>query len=423
MKAKFVSLTGPVAFGLRALLMGAMGCLILTRPRLLEGSLALVLVVALGLNGVTTLATGIKSGSSWVSGALSLLLAAAVALWPGILIYGASLFYGLWMLLNAMIQLSYAYQLVVTRSRGAWLYLPIGMVSLLLGVEVIFHPVAGAGAAGWLSGVYFLLLGMWQLVDMVAALLGKNVESSRVLSRIRIKPPVILTAMLPSRTLTKIRKRAAGMTADFVTDKPNGVKKAYTGRLQVVFHLGETVAIGFGHTDIHFHGSVYSYGCYDAQSNRFFGVISDGVFMTAPSEPYLAYCRVYEGKSLVGYEIGLTKAAEKRVADALESTLRPCRPWSPPEDAMAAEGTPAHCRQMIGSRYFKVSSGPFRYYNVFKTNCAAMAEILAGESGLHLLPPAGAVTPGAYFSFLESELADPASDVLRRVVYHPLKRI
>ncbi|MEG0997035.1 MAG: hypothetical protein RSH26_08740, partial [Clostridia bacterium] len=71
----------------------------------------------------------------------------------------------------------------------------------------------------------------------------------------------------------------------------------------------------------------------------------------------------------------------------------------------------------INGKLFKVKQGKFAIYNALKTNCAAMAEIIAAGSGLNLLPPSGFVTPGAYFGYLQSELRDPQSNVLRQTVY------
>lgn len=415
----------PAALGIRGLLMLLLGYLVWVRPAFITGLLTLSVIVILVLSSLTALAAAFHKAGRWRSGVLPLLLALSACLWPNLLAFGGFVFYGLWMLINAVIQLSFAVQLVVTCSKGAGFYLPMGLVSLLLSVEVFFHPVAGVAYAYTIIGAYFILYGLWLLVDMAGALLGKNVESSRLLSVIRVKPPVLLTALLPSRALKAIQQKAAHATADGIVEKPaaTGKPKAYAGELEVVFHLGQNVAMGFGHVDIHFHGEAYSYGCYDAASNRVLGVISDGVFMVAPSGPSLDYARVYEHKYLVGYLIGLTADNERRVEAALKRTLAACQPWQPPAGGPDGEGTPLHCQRAIGSRYYKVQSGPFRYYNVFKTNCAAMAEILASESGLSLLPSVGAVTPGGYFSFLENELLSPASDVLRRTVYHPLKEM
>ena len=84
-----------------------------------------------------------------------------------------------------------------------------------------------------------------------------------------------------------------------------------------------------------------------------------------------------------------------------------CEPWKP-------EQRPEYA---IGATFYKVKKGKFAVYNALRTNCAAMAEILAASGGLNLLPPNGFVTPGAYYDYLQNELRDPESSVLRQTIY------
>ena len=46
-----------------------------------------------------------------------------------------------------------------------------------------------------------------------------------------------------------------------------------------------------------------------------------------------------------------------------------------------------------------------------------MAEILVGQSGLKVPPTHGIITPGSYYAFLERQLKNPDSPIVRKTVY------
>ena len=46
-----------------------------------------------------------------------------------------------------------------------------------------------------------------------------------------------------------------------------------------------------------------------------------------------------------------------------------------------------------------------------------MAEILVGQTGVKVLPSHGIITPGSYYAFLDRQLKDPDSPVIRKTVY------
>ena len=113
----------------------------------------------------------------------------------------------------------------------------------------------------------------------------------------------------------------------------------------------------------------------------------------------------------------LTVEQEMRVRNALDEILSNCKPWRPTERNSTAIGQSAHASSMFPIKYFKVESGPFKIYSVFRTNCVAMAEILVGQSGLKVLPTHGIITPGSYYAFLERQLKNPDSPIVRKTVY------
>ena len=95
--------------------------------------------------------------------------------------------------------------------------------------------------------------------------------------------------------------------------------------------------MGMGHVDIALGEQVYAYGCYDASSNRLFGLISDGVLVMAQREPYIAYCLDHEKKKLISFGVSLDQAQRESVRAAAERFMAGSTLWTPPEESPQAD--------------------------------------------------------------------------------------
>lgn len=402
----------PLSLLARFASMAALGLLILLAPAFTQRWLRVLLTAALLVNGLAALSVSVferrqAHPHALLSGIVSLGAGLTAALFPGVLLRSVTLAVGIWSLLVCAAQLGYVVQLCVIGERGKVKFSLLAAVSLLTGISLL-HSYSAGRTVRWLAGVYLLVYALWQLMDLLGVLINRNVESSRLLSRLRVHPPVVLTAMLPSVVLRRLSAQYATLTRDVVVPKPAPARRNWPEALEVVFHLGKNVAFGFGHVVVSLRGKTYSYGCYDESSNRLFGALSDGVILLCPTEGYIPYCQRIEHKLLIGFTLGLeTEAADALERGVRERLERDCEPWTP-------EGRPEYG---FDARFYKVKKGVFRLYNVFRTNCAAMAQIIAAGTGLNLLPPNGFVTPGAYFEYLESELRDPESNVLEMRIY------
>lgn len=402
----------PLSLLIRFLAMSGLGLLILAKPMSVGRSLKALCIAALLLNGLPAIAVSVFQKKephphAFISGLVSVAVAVLLMLFPDFLRGSVTLAVGLWSLLVSAVQFGYVAQLSFTHEKGKLKFFLLGVISLLMAVAMLSSLSSGR-ALRWTAGVFLILYGLWQLMDMLGVLINRNVESSALLSRLRIKPPVLLTAMLPSILLRRLREQYQTLDKNIVQEKPTPPRHAFEETLDVIFHLGEDVAFGFGHVDVSLRGHTYSYGCYDEQSNRIFGLLSDGTFLVCGTPPYLRYCQQIENKLLIGFTLGISRehagAMEAGMARMLHEA---CEPWKP-------EQRPEYA---IGATFYKVKKGKFAVYNALRTNCAAMAEILAASGGLNLLPPNGFVTPGAYYDYLQSELRDPESSVLRQTIY------
>ncbi len=403
----------PLSLTARFLAAGFLGVLILWQPAFVRRFLNALCVAALLASGVPALASALRERGarrrSLVPGLAGVLGAVVLMIFPSFLRGSIALAVGVWSLLVGAVQLGFAVQLFFTHEKGKLKFCVLGALSLLAGAAMLAN-LEGGDAIRWLAGLFLILYALWQLADLVGLLVNRNVESSPLLSRLRVKPPVLLTALMPSLVFNRLAARHAGLRQDLVLPKPAGGPVEAQEALEVLFHLGKNVAYGFGHVDVSLRGQTFSYGCYDEQSNRVLGLLSDGVILVCDTEPYLRFCQQTEKKLMIGFTLGLSSIAADRVETAMREMLSmECEPWRP---AKRPEYT-------LGGRFFKVRQGAFSVYNALRTNCAAMAEIIASHSGLNLLPPNGLVTPGGYLSYLQEELRDPESNVLRQTIYGP----
>ena len=312
----------PLSLLARFAVMAALGLMILFAPGFTQRWLHTLLTAALMINGAAALSVSLfqrreAHPHALLSGVVSLGAGLVAAFFPGLLMKSATLAVGLWSLLVCAAQLGYVAQLAVMGERGKIKFALLAALSLAAGVSLLWGYSAGR-ALQWLAGVYLLVYALWQLMDLVGVLINRNVESSRLLSRLRLHPPVLLTALLPSVVLKRLSAEYATLTQDVVTPKPSPARGSWPETLEVVFHLGKNVAFGFGHVVVSLRGVTYSYGCYDESSNRLFGALSDGVILVCPTDGYIPFCQRIEKKLLIGFTLGLSTEA----ADALECGMR-----------------------------------------------------------------------------------------------------
>lgn len=405
----------PTRLFAESLLFFAAGLMLLFRP---ERTLALALDALRWLlpaggavNLVEWLLHGRRRRVALVKGAALLAGGLVLAFLPRAMGISISLVFGLWMALNCLCKLLYAVQLRVD-GEGGWLAnLLAGIMHGLFASLLLAYPLRGILPLTLLLGLYSLGYGLFTLGDAVRELLGTDVKGRRVRQRIRISPPVLLTALIPQWLLRALNDPDEAEEIERWTRRETNDGQARQD-LEIFFHLSKDTAMGMGHVDIALGERVYAYGCYDASSNRLFGLISDGVLVTAEREPYIAYCLRNEKKKLISFGVSLDPAQRESVRAAAARFMAGSEQWTPPEDSHQADFA-----RSTGAVFHKLRKGPFQTYNALKTNCVALADILCGASGLDLMNLQGIITPGTYYAFLDRQFLRRNSIVISRTVY------
>ncbi|MBQ9306838.1 MAG: DUF308 domain-containing protein [Clostridia bacterium] len=323
-----------------------------------------------------------------------------------------SVIFGIWILLNAVGKFLYAFQLRRTGTRGFLTNLIQGIVYLLFGISLLSRPIYRFTTLAVVLGVYCLVSSFSRLVDAVREALGTDIGGKRVRQRIRIKPPVLLTTLMPMRLLQTLDDPDEEAEIAQWTRRETVLENAEPD-LEIFLHLGKNVAFGMGHMDIALGDTVYAYGNYNAEAHKLFGAISEGILFTAERESYLRFSTEHENKRLIGYGVVLTKEQKEAIQKSAKTLMEGCSRWYPQEEGSETK----EMERLCDAKYYRIEQGPFQVYNVLTTNCVAVANLLCGSAGVDLMSPQGIITPGTYCEFLDRQFRRPKSIVISRTVY------
>ena len=272
-----------------------------------------------------------------------------------------------------------------------------------------------------LLGCYLLMLGASNLRD---GFFFERIESNPKLKRrMRMTLPIFVTALIPISTLRKLN--------EWLSNHENQEGEVHSERkndqvvdLEIFVHTSETsFFLAMGHVDICYQGKVISYGSYDPQSERLFGMVGDGVLFKANREKYIELCKRESQKTLFAYGLSLTDQQKAAIQTRLAEIEDLLIPWEPSSQLMKRrEGEVKHTysyqlKQEADAMLYKFSSSKFKTYFVLSTNCVLLADSIVGKAGTDILSPQGFIVPGTYQDYLDLEYTKPSGIVVSRSIY------
>lgn len=300
-----------------------------------------------------------------------------------------------------------------------WRYLVDALLWGNLGIVSLLSQDGKASRQLFWFGLYLVFLGLTNIRD--GLFFNKDLTHSQLKRRVRVSLPIVLSALIPAATLSKLNAylaeedgvSAAAIYNDKKIDEPTD--------LEVLVHTSDSDLFGaIGHVDLCYKGRVISYGSYDVFSEKLFGMIGDGVLFNAEKEAYIDLCKRESQKTLFAYGIKLTdeqrQAVEKRLAE-LESLTVPFEPRTEKLEKTGDYTYPYKLAHEADGRIYKFKSSKFKTYFVLSTNCVLLADSIVGQAGTDILSSKGFITPGTYKDYMEREYARPHSLVVNRSVY------
>lgn len=406
----------PLSLLLQAILLGFTGILLFLFPEpTLQGITSLLYILLLLSAGNSLLQWLFRRDEkrpALLDALFKIALVAFLTWKPNSFAVSLSIIYGLWVSINALSKFLMAWQLHTLGERGRILHFLQGTVYMTVASLLLSSPLQASLRLTGVLGVYAFIRAFFAFVDFLRELLGTDINGKTLRQRVRIKPPILLTALLPMAWLRVLDDPNEEAEVEKWTRQETVLEDVHP-QLEIFVHLSKSTAFGFGHVDIALGDKVYSFGCYDAGSNRLFGVLSDGVLVVAQKAPYIPFCLENEKKRLLSYSVVLreeqVQAMEKKIAEFLRDSLE----WIPDEQAPTQQDFASTC----GAKFYKIKHGPFQTYNVLTTNCVAVANIFSGSGGVDLMNPQGIITPGTYSEFLDRQFRRPKSIVVGRKVY------
>jgi len=150
------------------LLMIVLGGMFLARPGLslasvilLFGVLAIVYGIGLVLEGIMGRAES-RAGAI-AAGVLGVIVGIVALVWPGLTSLTLLYIIAAWAIITGLTDIAAAFMAGKTGGQRVWLVI-LGILSIVVGIVFIVHPVSGALALLWLIGAYLIVLGVLRII-------------------------------------------------------------------------------------------------------------------------------------------------------------------------------------------------------------------------------------------------------------------
>ena len=315
--------------------------------------------------------------------------------------------FGIWCFINSILNIINFYNFKKNMDKEwKWSFL-ISIVYFFIGLIFIVNPTEKMMPTSVLIGIYFILYGITILRDLVYSIFLISPYSNGK-RRFRIVLPIFISAFIPQKILSKINSEVRKWCNEQIIVDPDEV--FVDGDLEVLVHISKKSANGFGHCDIAFKGMVISYGTYDSSSDKLFKLFSDGVLAVAPMDKYIDFCNDYENKIIIGFGINLSENQLKKVTKQIKSLIDETYRWYSRSELdnnslifkdKFSKDPASMLHDITGAKFYKFKKGKFKTYFALSSNCVRVADYIIGAAGIDGIS-SGIITPGVYYSYLDS---------------------
>lgn len=180
----------------------------------------------------------------------------------------------------------------------------------------------------------------------------------------------------------------------------------------------------FGHVNISYKGTIYSYGCHDPKNRTFFGMLGDGIFIECDEKEFLQESLHTEHKTIVGYGVRLSESQKINLEKKIHEFKNRCVPMHClAEEAIFENKDPdketdylSRLYKEAHPNYYRFKEGKFHTYFISITNCVNLADELLKDTDLNLIH-GNLLSPGSYLHFLNMEYLKRNTAVISRTIY------
>lgn len=294
----------------------------------------------------------------------------------------------------------------------------LALIAVIIGIFFFIAFKVKSDISVYFLAGYFILWGISMMANACLDLFFKNSSNPKI----RMCLPAIIDAFIPNMWLNRVNK----YYSEEHTEKDEAIEPLENeeANLEVFIHASPDGFNTFGHVDVMFEGTLYSYGNYDDRSLHFFSMIGDGIiFMTNNRDAYIRFCLKRCKKTLFVFGIKLNEEEKKRVRNQINQIKKDLVPWDPDFIHQPLEkGCPSldlHVHQIHNEAkgdLYKLKRGTFKTYYVFTTNCVRFADYIIGNN-IDAMKIVGFITPGTYLDYFEGEYKRKSSNVVSKHIY------
>lgn len=329
---------------------------------------------------------------------------------------------GLYAFLNFIARLIAAIVLYKNKVKGWIRGIIVSILSLGFSLILIFHPQEYMYMVAKVGGIYIILYSFTLFGDFLKEIFYEDIIPDKLKRKIRIGLPILYAAFIPQHLLEKINEsiKINPNKNIFVEKKDTDIKDIAYSTIDIFIHLAPDCANGFGHIDISFENTTYSYGTYDSNSNRLFTLISDGVLVEANTDKYIEFLTTECNRSLIGFTLALNKPQHDAIKSTINKMKSNCFKWNcdvqnNPNKRYTDETNLLYLA--TNCTFYKFKQGYFKTYFTLTSNCVRLADTIVGSAGLDLIAVNGIITPGTYYNYLDSLFKRKNTIVIKKKVY------
>ena len=320
--------------------------------------------------------------------------------------------FGIYMLINGLIKLI-TYIIFKEKENKNYYNVLIGsLVDFIFSFIMIKSPSKNINNLANILGIYLILFSITYFKDFI-----KECYPNKFLYKekrgIRITLPTIISALIPYKVLLKINKmlKSNQKISNYINNNVSGKID-----LEIFIHVKDTNIGKFGHADLYFENTVYSYGCYDESTKKFFELIGDGtLFEIKGKEKYINFCTNNSDKTIFAFGITLTKKEKLKIKEEIKKIKNNTYKWNPNENKQNNYAT--LLQKKTNAKFYKFKQSNYKIYFLLFTNCVKLIDNILGVTGSDLLKINGVITPGTYYDFLEKEYKRKNSNVIAKSIY------
>lgn len=305
-----------------------------------------------------------------------------------------ALLFGIWTLLNAFIQgLNYFFVYRADKLKQRFWVLIDFLWKLIYGLVLTSNPLFNYPMLSYVLAIYLFLASASEMFKFYNILRYKNYTDNLF----SLPVPVLIAAIIPSKVYQSINqlleKKEIIALSQAIADK---------NKLEVFFYIQENGPESFGHTDISFEGTIYSYGCHDPHKRTLFGGLGDGVLIVCPKEDFINFSLNDKPTTIIQFSIQLNDQQTELIRTRINQLLARTVPFQSDAQLQISDAQDYLSRvyRKTKAASYKFTSGIFKTYFVLTTNCVQLADHILNMKELNLFNFQGIITPGTYFKFL-----------------------